>query len=267
MREVVLAVPRLAVEDVLDRLLPLVPGGVREEIRGRHVELRMRGPDVPATDELKRVVGRWPHRVSERGVSDDWRERRRDDYRESVIGDRVVVRPDWAPAALAGLTEIVLSEGAAFGAGTHPTTQTCLELLVELAPRGSFADLGCGTGVLAILASKLGWDPVQAVDVQPGSVEVAERNITANRAGVSARVQDLIEQPAPSVDGFAANVPATVQAAIAASWRDSPPEIGILSGFGVEEASAVLDAYASIGLSESRRLERNGWVIALVRRD
>src|SRR5947209_5460955 len=58
MREVVLTIPRLAVEDVLDRLLPIVPGGVRERPAGRHLELRMRGPEVPELAEIERAVGR-----------------------------------------------------------------------------------------------------------------------------------------------------------------------------------------------------------------
>src|SRR5438552_17568957 len=76
MREVVLTIPRLAVEDILDRLLPIVPGGVREHPAGRHLELRMRGPEVPELAEIERAVGRWPHRLAEHEVADDWRERR-----------------------------------------------------------------------------------------------------------------------------------------------------------------------------------------------
>jgi ribosomal protein L11 methyltransferase len=67
-------------------------------------------------------------------------------------------------------------------AGTHPTTRTCLELMFAISPRGSFADLGCGSGVLAILAGVLGFAPLTAVDLQPGSVEVTRVN--AARAGV-----------------------------------------------------------------------------------
>jgi hypothetical protein len=76
MREVVLRVPRLAVEDILDRLLPIVPGGVREIQAGRHVELKMRGADVPPTTTIARAIGRWPHTLREQEVPEDWRERR-----------------------------------------------------------------------------------------------------------------------------------------------------------------------------------------------
>src|SRR5437588_853912 len=166
MREVVLEVPRAAVEDVLDRLLPRLPHGVRERERGRRVELRMRGEGLPSADEIRALTGRRNLRVREHEVPDDWRERRRADYEPDVIGGRLVVAPEWAPESGAEI-EIVLREGSAFGGGTHPTTRKCLELLLQIHPNGSLADLGCGTGVLAILAARHGWDPVVAVAVIP----------------------------------------------------------------------------------------------------
>ena len=63
MREVVLRIPRIGVEDVLDRLLLIVPGGVRESRSGGHAELRMRGGDVPALSDIEAAVGRWPIRT------------------------------------------------------------------------------------------------------------------------------------------------------------------------------------------------------------
>src|SRR5437763_10953181 len=109
MREVVVRVPRIAVEDVLDRLLPIVPGGVREVPAGRQVELKMRGDQVPALAEIAAAVGGWPHKLSEREVPDDWRERRLAGYEPDVIGGRLVVRPEWAPPAEAELFDVVLA--------------------------------------------------------------------------------------------------------------------------------------------------------------
>ena len=129
----------------------------------------------------------------------------------------------------------MLEEGGAFGAGTHPTTRTCLELMLAMTPDGSFADLGCGSGVLAILAGLLGFSPLTAVDVQPGSVDATRVN--AARAGVEldTAVADLSVEPAPPAQSFVANVPPAVHAGIASSWRDEPePRVGLLSGFGAD---------------------------------
>ncbi len=253
-------------EDVLDRLLPMLPGGVRERRSGGYVELAIRGDDLPPISELERAVGRWPHLISEREIASDWRERRQGDYREEVIGGRVVVRPAWAPRPGPGLIDIQLEEGPAFGAGGHPTTKTCLELLLELEPTGAFADLGCGSGVLAILAARLGWEPVTAIDLQPAAVDAVRANAGLNDVELTAVIADLSVQPPPPADGFAANVPSALHERVAAGWLGQPPRAGVLSGFWPAEADRVVEAYAAAGLWEWRRLERSGWTIVEVRR-
>jgi ribosomal protein L11 methyltransferase len=267
MREVVLRVPASALEDVLDRLLPIVPGGVRERPLGRHnLELRMRGETVPALAQLSNALGPLSHQIREHEVSDDWRERRLAEYSSDVIGGRIVVRPPWAPAPEPGLIDVVLAESSAFGSGMHPTTRACLELLLELEPGGSFADLGCGSGVLAIVAARLGWGPLVAVDVQPLSVQTARDNADRNGTAIEIDVADLLRVRAPAADGFAANLPAAVHARIAAGWHAEAPRAGLLSGFGEGEADAVIGGYEPCGLRERRRLTRDGWVVAEVRR-
>jgi ribosomal protein L11 methyltransferase len=267
MREVVLRVPASALEDVLDRLLPIVPGGVRERPLGEHnLELRMRGEIVPALAQLSNALGPLPHQIREHEVSDDWRERRLAEYSSDVIGGRIVVRPPWAPAPDPGLIDVVLAESSAFGSGMHPTTRACLELLLELEPEGSFADLGCGSGVLAIVAARLGWGPLIAIDVQPLSVQTARENADRNGTEIEIDVADLLRVHAPTADGFAANLPAAVHARIAAGWHAEAPRAGLLSGFGEGEADAVIGGYKPCGLRERRRLTRDGWVVAEVRR-
>ncbi|MGZ6617485.1 MAG: 50S ribosomal protein L11 methyltransferase [Solirubrobacteraceae bacterium] len=264
MREVVLRLPRIAVEDVLDRLLPLVPGGVGEGRDGGHAELRMRGPDVPSGEVIAAAVGRWPHTLAEREVSDDWRERRVADYEPDVIGGRLIVRPEWAPVPPPGALDIVLAESAAFGSGTHPTTRMCLELLLTTAPIGAFADLGCGSGVLAIVAARLGWAPVMALDIDPSSVETAAGNAARNDVAIDVQVGDLASDPPPPAAGFAANVPAALHHVIAARL-DPVPAFGLCSGFGAEDVDDVTAAYRARGLGEQRRDAASGWSMLVLR--
>ena len=272
MREVIVRFPAHALDDVLDRVLPIVPDGVREAPAPRgQVELRMVGPHLPSLRDIAQAVragvGRISFQISERAVPDDWRERRLADYQAHPIGGRLLVRPPWAPAPPEGLIDIVLEEGGAFGAGTHPTTRTCLELMLSMTPEGSFADLGCGSGVLAILAGLLGFAPLIAVDVQPGSVDATRVN--AARAGleVNAAVGDLSREPAPAAESFVANVPPTVHAGIAASWRDAPdPRVGLISGFGPAHADGVAEVYAAGGFTEQDRHIHHGWVVSELRR-
>ncbi len=79
-----------------------------------------------------------------------------------------------------GLIDLVVDPGQAFGTGAHATTRLCLELLLDVEPRGSLADLGCGSGVLALAAARLGFAPVVALDHEAAAVEATLENARAN---------------------------------------------------------------------------------------
>ena len=86
-----------------------------------------------------------------------------------------------------------------FGTGAHPTTQLCVDLLSGL-ERGSLLDVGCGSGVLAIAAARLGFAPVTAIDVDPVAVEVTVANAVVNGVALDVRVADALHGAMPSVD-------------------------------------------------------------------
>jgi ribosomal protein L11 methyltransferase len=165
------------------------------------------------------------------------------------------------------MIDIALSESSAFGGGSHPTTRTCLEQLLRIEPCGAFADLGCGTGVLAIAAARLGWSPVTAVDVEPASLEAAAANAALNGTAVSVGLLDLVDQPAPAADGIAANVPAPIHAHVAASLGEPGPRVALVSGFGPEDADAVSAGYDARGLVERRRVDAGHWSVLVLGRD
>ena len=101
------------------------------------------------------------------------------------------VRAPWHEPPATGI-DIVIDPGQAFGTGAHPTTRLCLELLQELPPGGPLADLGCGSGVLAIAAAKLGFAPITAVDNEAAAVEATLANATCQRCDArSGRALDL----------------------------------------------------------------------------
>jgi ribosomal protein L11 methyltransferase len=114
------------------------------------------------------------------------------------------VGPPWEhpPADAIG---IVVDPGRAFGTGSHPTTRLCLEFLSEL-DRGSLLDIGCGSGVLAIAAAKLGFDPVIAIDRDRGAVEAARRNAEVNRVAIDVRESDALAAALPASDVILANI-------------------------------------------------------------
>lgn len=129
----------------------------------------------------------------------NWEEIWKQFFKPRRIGERFVVRPTWegyesAPSDL----EIVLDPGQAFGTGDHPTTRMCLELLEGAEVEGKrVADVGCGSGILSIGACLLGAASVDAVDIEPASVEVTRENAELNhvsfRAIVGEGVRSLFE--------------------------------------------------------------------------
>ena len=98
------------------------------------------------------------------------------------------IGPPWEQPT-PGLEPIVIDPGLAFGTGAHPTTQLCIELLQALEP-ASLLDVGSGSGVLAIAAFKLGYEPVVAIDVDEAAVEATRRNASANVAAIEAKLFD-----------------------------------------------------------------------------
>ncbi|MGH3995723.1 MAG: 50S ribosomal protein L11 methyltransferase, partial [Pseudonocardiaceae bacterium] len=120
-------------------------------------------------------------RVGVRGeqVAEGWAERWKHFHEPALVGGRVFVRPPWTEPR-PGTLDLAIDPGQAFGTGAHPTTRLSLELLLDLEPDGSFADLGCGSGVLAIAAARLGFAPVAAVDTELVALEATRANAAAN---------------------------------------------------------------------------------------
>ena len=145
-------------------------------------------------------------------------------------------------------------------------------MILGLEPGGSFADLGCGSGVLAIVAAKLGWGPVIAVDVSASSVGSAVANAAASGAELDARALDLFGEPAPPARTVAANVPAAVHEAIAGSLAaqveagGEAPAVLIASGISQADRAAVAAAYARLGLEEVGVGGTYEWAVVELRR-
>ena len=259
-------VPAAAVEDVLDALVPLLPRGVHERELGEgDVELAFyeHADALPPGEELEAATGGHALRWEREEVPDDPVERRRRFGRSWEIAGRLRVRSPADPPGDGALPELVIESAAgAFGTGAHPTTRMCLELLLDMEPGGPFADLGCGAGVLAIAAAKLGWAPVIAVDHEPQSVEATRRNAERNGAAVDALELDLLAVAPPPAPTLAANVPPPVHAALAP--RLAPAVVHVIaSGFVADELDDVVAAYA--GFTPLARLG-DGWQAVLLER-
>src|SRR4051794_16249873 len=162
--------------------MALVPGGLEErDAGGDAVEYVLYGAagELPDIGDVRALAGDALVEVSTSEVADvDWRS-----FHEAIDVGPLRVRPPWHPPRQ-GALDVVIEPGQAFGTGSHATTRLTLELLVAVPPDGALADWGCGSGVLAIAAAKLGWAPVLACDIEREAVAAARAGAQANGVGV-----------------------------------------------------------------------------------
>jgi ribosomal protein L11 methyltransferase len=284
--------PELA-EQVLAELTVLAPNGVEEERGPGYVEYAIYGGEgeLPELGELEVAAGDGLVELVATEVPDDWADRWQDFHKPLLIGERLWLRPSWEEPR-EGAIDLIVDPGRAFGTGAHPTTRLCLELLLELEQAGEghgpLTDLGTGSGVLAIAAAKLGWNPVRGYDHEPASIEAAATNAEAN--GVSVQLQKLnLREGLPDLAStVVANLTAPVLKAVASQLYEvsggsggrarrslhavappsPPPDLATLvcSGLLPTELDDVAAAFAPAGLDEADRRHDGDWSALLLRR-
>jgi ribosomal protein L11 methyltransferase len=244
-------------ELALAELLPILHAGAEEREVDGAVEYALYAPEgeLPRPDDIRALVGDALIEVRSEPVPDGWEVRWHEFLRPVRVGD-LVVRPPWIDGSP---QDIVIDPGAFFGAGTHATTRLCLELLLDAPPGGALCDWGAGTGVLAIAAARLGWDPVTAVEVEPAALEVIRGNATRNGVAVEAGTHD-VRAGAPWAPTVVANLPRPVLLDAAAGIV-RPPHRMIVAGMLAGEADEVVAAF---GLREQRRVEEGGWAAVVL---
>jgi ribosomal protein L11 methyltransferase len=245
-------------EPVLAELLALVPAGLEErEVDAATVEYVLYGApgELPALPDVRAAAGGALVDVSTSELPDDWDERWRAFHAPLDVGP-LRVRPPWAPAR-SGALDVVIDPGQAFGTGAHPSTRLTLELLTQLAPAGALADWGCGSGVLAVCAAKLGWAPVLACDIEPASVVAT--HVAAEDNGVSVDVTRCdVRRGGPWAPTVLANLVRPLLLELAAHLERAPEQL-ILSGLTLGEADEVVAAFARHDRHEAARAEGDGW--------
>jgi ribosomal protein L11 methyltransferase len=263
-----LRVPAEQAEIVLAELLELAPSGVEEvDLGDGRTEYAVYGApgEVPALPDLKAVAGDRLVEIATTEVPDDWDQRWREFHQPVVLEDRLTVRPPWSPAAQTPI-DLVIDPGQAFGTGAHASTRLSLELLLQLEPGGPFMDLGCGSGVLALAAARLGWAPVLALDYDPAALEACVENARLNGVELEVRRHDLLTDVLRPLPTVAANLlgPLLVAWAERLAEAERLPELVVASGLLVHEAEGVAAAFAPLGLEERSRRTRGDWAALLL---
>ena len=212
--------------------------------------------------------------LSLEGVAEeDWAESWKQYYHPVPIG-RVTIVPSWQEYTPAeGELTVRMDPGMAFGSGTHETTRLAVLLLQEVVGGGeTLLDVGCGSGILSIVASKLGASECRAYDIDPVAVRVARENVLADGSGnVTCDVSDLLKQvktPAGGFDIAVANIVADILLRLA-------PDIGghlhrgsayIVSGIISSRLDDVRCEMLARGFTEEKVISENDWYACLFRR-
>ena len=206
-------------------------------------------------------------------IEDDWKERWKDFFTVTRVGERIVVRPPWEsleePPAQ-GQIDIVIEPGMAFGTGTHETTRLSLAALERIVAGGDrVLDVGCGSGILSIAAARLGAAEVLGLDIDDPAMDAARENARAN--GVERRVR-AERTPLSGVPGIWDVVVANILSSILVTLSEQlvahvrPGGRLLLSGILDEEADDVAHVFETLGVSEVDRHHLAHWVALVMER-
>ena len=200
----------------------------------------------------------------------DWNETWKKGFTPLDVGERFTILPPWEHEKN-GRINLIIDPGMAFGTGHHETTRSCLVLMEKYDGKvvmGRFLDLGSGTGLLAIAASKLGYKQVVAADTDPLAIEAARKNLELNHVIDIELHEGSIAEASGTFDCIAANIISGVLVILAheISSRLNPSGIAILSGILAEQADEVIRAYERSGLEFIEKFSDAKWVSLVLRK-
>jgi ribosomal protein L11 methyltransferase len=224
------------------RLLSLVPHGFEEVDEGDAVELAAYLEEEAATRLLAAFPG-----ARTTAVEPGWEEGWRRFHRPAVAGG-VWIGPPWEKPP-DGLPVVLIDPGRAFGTGAHATTRLCIEHLARL-PRGSLLDVGCGSGVVALAAARLGFAPIVALDNDPVAIVNTRENAARNGVALEAMHADALTAALPPVSVAVVNILLPVVDRVLARLETA---VAVTSGYATSDSPTAPD------WRPLRRLDLGGW--------
>jgi ribosomal protein L11 methyltransferase len=208
-------------------------------------------------------------------LRENWTEKWRKYFKVRKIGKKIVIKPSWRQyKEKANDVVIEIDPGMSFGTGKHETTQFCLEEIEKARNTGcaqSFADAGCGSGILSIAAAKLGFAPVFAFDNDPESIETTRQNFSINKLSPNvAKFAILPLEKTRNIGTFdivAANIISGVLLENTKTIKRllSKNAYLILAGILDAESEKIIEAFEKEGLSFIRKKSSRGWTGMLFR--
>ncbi len=207
---------------------------------------------------------------------DGWQDKWKEFFHPLRIGKHLLVQPTWEEAdILPDDVVLTIDPGMAFGTGGHETTSMCMELLESLSETVNrdlpLLDLGCGSGILAMTAYKLGFSSLEATDIDPEAIRVSLENFQLN--GIP---EGAIPVSTKSLDDLTDSFELIVANILAGTLIDLAPQIVaklsptgqlVLSGILQSQGQEVRHVYETLGFSLKDSLVRGEWVALLMQRE
>jgi ribosomal protein L11 methyltransferase len=246
LRRISISVSEAEAEIARARLLALAPCGFEEVETADGLQLVVYAGE-PAEAQIRAAFADVDSNALEPGWENAWR-----GFHRPIHAGGLWIGPPWETPP-AGERAVVVDPGRAFGTGAHPTTRACIELLARC-DRGSVLDAGCGSGVLAVAAARLGFCPVFAFDEDTAAVDAAARTAALNGVAVEVTRADVRDGDLPRVDLLVANIELGAAETLLAR---RPAASAITSGYLVHETPG------AEGWERAERLELDGWAADL----
>lgn len=202
---------------------------------------------------------------------DDWAESWKEYYKPFKIGSHILIKPSWEDVELEdGSVMVELDPGMAFGTGTHETTWMCIEAIEKYIEKDdTLYDIGCGSGILSIVAAKLGAKKVVGVDLDPVCIKTSKENIEINKVGniVDIRQGDLLEVLSEKADIIVSNIIAEVISGMTINLKEYLRADGIFISSGIifNKIKLVEDSLVENGFEILEIIRKNDWVLIVAK--
>ena len=213
-------------------------------------------------------LGSWEFSVQKK-PNEDWSKKWKEKWNVTHVSDRITVVPDWIEYSPHREDEVIikLEPGCAFGTGTHQTTQLCMKAIEKYMPSNAkMADIGTGSGILAICASKFGASEVYGCDNDPTVIDVAKENAFKNDAECTFEL-NTADKITEKFDFICANILHNVLAEIMGNLKNIMKDGAtmVLSGILDEKKPVVIDAVKKYNLTLLEEAHQDQWVALIVK--
>lgn len=203
-------------------------------------------------------------------AEEDWATAWKQYFKPQKIGERIVVKPTWEEYdAAPGDVVIQIDPGMAFGTGLHATTRLCLAGLERyVTPGASVADVGTGSGILAVAAILLGAEKAVAVDNDPLAVRIAAENVALNGVAARVNVYEAASAPPGQFDIVVANILAHIILALAAPLFAATKPGGVLITSGILAGASAVQVAAGLtkaGFAHTEIVTEGEWASVVAR--